>query len=532
MQLPKRGHDCKIPIKVDMDRAEVIDSNVDTGMSVHETKPKEDTRTPMEPHDSQEKSSDFSTGFEASSKPDEGLMVSADRASQSEDKIQARPPGLLEEPGAPYPKAPSIDGRSEYSAPIIRYMRTNTMMEPIAGTANHIKEAKHKTDDQRVTNLKARASELQAQARNTENTKVQLNSNEGRQLRDGAGQARAIYSEEKPAGTARQSIRPHAGANKSQLTMRSRHAPVQQSFRKSSAVSSEHQRSWHHDVQSPKKQQPVRQPTVTEILRVLGNTLQVEIDKGSKHSEANLENCHAEVLRLRTQNSQLEFELRAMADASHENEAKNEENKNKIKAYADKTVKLHKFLNGLNNDVQRERTAAKQRDEKIAALKSESCILRDDFGREKERLTAAITSSSDVKAKLMTELQELGDITNKLKSEKAILSEQIDGKNQQLIGLSMERDRLKRQFESLQTSHDHLQKFLTKKLSAMTGGIAGVQTSLEMVEDKFAELSQVALTQEVFQKNHSIALEAVRGLEGIVQTLNARSVSSPSTRIN
>jgi hypothetical protein len=282
------------------------------------------------------------------------------------------------------------------------------------------------------------------------------------------------------------------------------------------------QESGQQKTKSRKRQQRTRNPTVAETLQVLGIALQAEMQQNIGHNDAIRESHNADLVDTKATISRLELELESTNREKHELIVTGGKNVLKLKQYTDKVTKLQKFLNGLNNDVQRERAAAKERDEQISALKVDSCSLAEDRIREKGQLAAAIADAGKVKAKLLKELRELQKANQDLHTEKMLLFEELSGKKQELAELTNERDYLKEQAVLQKEMHEEQRRQVEHGQDLMVGKLCEMQSTLEALNGHSTTISEVAASVQELRNVNFVVPEAVENVREAVEGLEVR----------
>ncbi|KIV99353.1 uncharacterized protein PV09_09011 [Verruconis gallopava] len=262
----------------------------------------------------------------------------------------------------------------------------------------------------------------------------------------------------------------------------------------------------------------LRQPTVTEVLGVLGDVLignmNAEFEKIAMKHVKDVQVYHSDILLLREENATMRTKLEVSNREKHRLAAAEMERTSKLKSFVDKVKKLEDLGNTLNNDIQQERATRRQLCEEVKALALDSATLSENLKQALGHSSDAIDTISHVRTKIMNELRDSEKCCRQLEVEKSNLIEQLEIKKNQLEELTIDRNRLKFALENgspVQMSLEELisgnHGTLMKKLSGMRNDLTGQGES--SLCTRFLAMSE---NVQMLHMQNSISPESVDGI--------------------
>ncbi|TID13230.1 hypothetical protein E2P81_ATG10083 [Venturia nashicola] len=171
---------------------------------------------------------------------------------------------------------------------------------------------------------------------------------------------------------------------------------------------------------------------VSGALKVLQFTLRQDLQASiTKENEARRA-LQSEIAELKVSEARLQAEVTIVTASKNELIETSKEDREKLKTYLERLTQVQKFINGVNNDLAKEKQNARALHQQITELVDEGKASAIERKQVYEQLTKAIEASKTVQTKWIKELTDARLLIQKFELEKMSLEKELREKNQLL----------------------------------------------------------------------------------------------------
>jgi hypothetical protein len=271
--------------------------------------------------------------------------------------------------------------------------------------------------------------------------------------------------------------------------------------------------------------EPVRAlPSTDEVYALLTTTIGRDKEMAAQREREQQRAFEREIKELKQLQSVLQVELNAAKREKNDHIAKEKKDTEKLRSYAEKVSTIQKFINGVNNDLNREKSRARDLHQQIAALAKEGRIAGEERDVVKENLALAIESLAETKDKLIKECACAQRSIQTLEHQKSSLEQELTDKSRRLIEETNGRKRLEEQISKRSVEQASTEREIKNNHRVLLQKLAQIEVALLPSDNKEAknEMEDLAKQIEGLYSREFVGPDDLRKLESLVGALESR----------
>jgi hypothetical protein len=242
---------------------------------------------------------------------------------------------------------------------------------------------------------------------------------------------------------------------------------------------------------------PAQAHSVADAFDLLRLTLQQDLQATTAKENKAKKTLQSQVNELKVSEAGLQAEVNIVKASKEEAIEKSKQDRKKLEANTERLMKLHKFTNGINNDLAKEKQNAKALHQQITELVNEGKVNATERKQFHEQLSQAIETSKTVQRKFVKELTNARLLVQKLELEKVALEKELREKDQLLEDERDQRLRLADDIRLQAVDQQLIKQLINESSSSLIQKLSEFQTALTESYDTITSKGVVELLQLV-----------------------------------